>query len=283
MPTVAKHSLVAFFLLAYAISWSLWLPAAAWQGALPAPAPLVLVFLGSFGPTLAAILLTAATGGRPGLRDLLGRLRLWRVGPLAYLPVLLGPAVVVLCAVGLHALLGGAAPGFSDQVPAGLPLYVVLPALVPIFLLGLVFGGPLGEEIGWRGYALPRLQTGRSPLRASLILGALWGDWHLPLFWIAGISQAAMPLLPFLLWTVALSICFTQVYDHTRGSLLIAVLFHHAVNFPAGLLILPAGASGAVRPFLLYVELVCAVAVAVTITSWPARRSLGGAPAPARP
>ena len=135
---------------------------------------------------------------------------MWRVEAQWYATVLLGMTTIGLLAVLLYALLGGPASFYSPAVP-----WFVLPFA---FLFGLLFGGPLNEEVGWRGYALPRFQADWNALRSSLVLGILWGLWHLPVFFIAGTSQSEMPLVAFMLWVVALSILFTWVYNSTGGA-----------------------------------------------------------------
>ena len=120
---------------------------------------------------------------------------------------------------------GGLAPGIARQVPAGYPIYIVIPLLVPIFLVGLLFGGPLGEEPGWRGFALAPLLAGFHSLFASAILDTVWGLWHTPLFLIAGTSQSALPLGVFVLWTIGLSSLFTRPHERSGGSVTLAILF----------------------------------------------------------
>jgi membrane protease YdiL (CAAX protease family) len=147
---------------------------------------------------------------------------------------------------------------------------LILLGLLPAFLISLVFGGPLGEEIGWRGYALPRLQKEWSPLASALILGIVWGLWHLPLFFITGTAQSFLALAPFMLWVVSLSVLFTWAYNNTAGSLLIPVLLHAIVNFfAATLAVLPANEADGARPFLLYTLLVCLLAAAVVLLAGP--------------
>ena len=92
----------------------------------------------------------------------------------------------------------------------------------------------VGEELGWRGYALPKLVKTRSPLVASLIIGVLWWLWHLPLFFIAGTPQFNQPIAAFLVMTTAYSILLSWVVLHARGSVLIATLFHGAINIFQG-------------------------------------------------
>ncbi len=253
-----RSQTVAFFVLAFGLAWVLWIPAALASRSQPSPFALALVLIGAFAPTVAAILLTGLSSGRAGIKELLGRLLAWRVGAQWYVIVLLGTAAIGFLTVVLHALLGGPAPSFSPTVP-----WFVLPLA---FFLNLLFGGALNEEVGWRGYALPRLQADWSALRSSFVLGLLWVLWHLPVFFIAGTSQSEMPFVAFALWVVALSILFTWVYNGTGGSLLLVILAHGAVNFVAGSLfpIFPPRPDGT-APFLLYTALFGVVAIAVVL------------------
>lgn len=124
--------------------------------------------------------------------------------------VLLGPLIVALTATVLDGLLGDPGPGLGGlQIPESLPTGLILLGLLLAFLISLIFGGPLAEEIGWRGYALPRLHEERNPLVSDLILGVVWGLWHLPLFFIAGTTQSFLAFVPFMLWAVGLSVLFT--------------------------------------------------------------------------
>jgi membrane protease YdiL (CAAX protease family) len=210
---VKRHPLVAFFALAYALTW-LTIPLVAVSPLLGLP--------GLFGPAVAAIATTAVAEGRPGLRDLLGRVIRWRVGARWYAIALGLPAVLAGTAAGAHLLLGGP-----------MALRVGTFSLLEPVLFVLV----IGEELGWRGYALPRLLARRSALAASLILGLLWGLWHLPTFFVPGAPQHGAPIPAFLLLTVAYSVLFTWIYLHTGGSVLLATLFHGAINLSQGLLL----------------------------------------------
>jgi hypothetical protein len=105
----------------------------------------------------------------------------------------------------------------------------------------LLLGGPLEEELGWRGFALPRLQARRSAFSASVLLGAIWGIWHIPLYYVSGTGQhetagaagTAFAIGAFVVWTIGLSILFTWLFNQTRGSLIVVMLFHAAVNLGA--------------------------------------------------
>src|ERR687894_3153916 len=207
---VKRHPLVVFFVLAYALTWPL--------------VPLVSVsplwgFPALFGPALAAVIVAALTDGRAGLGDLLGRMVRWRVGARWYAVALGLPMVLALTTAGLHLLLGA-------QTSVNFGGLSVLSFVVFVLIVG--------EELGWRGYALPRLLAERSALAASLILGTLWGAWHLPTFFVLGAPQYGLPFLAFLLFTVAYSVLFTWVYLHTRGSVLIATLMHGSINLSQG-------------------------------------------------
>jgi membrane protease YdiL (CAAX protease family) len=220
--------LSAFFLLAYGISWLLWLPAV--LGYLLRGVGLadraLLLFLGNFGPFVAALVVTATTGGAAGVQALLQRLWRWRVGLHGYLIALYGFPALGLSAV---VFLGVASPQHALSDLPGLLVTVPMNVLTIFLVLG-----PLGEELGWRGFALPRLQVGRSALSASVVLGLLWALWHAPLALLPD-WRNGLPLGPFLLlyplYIIALSIIFTWVYNRTQGSVLIAMLLHSAFNY----------------------------------------------------
>jgi membrane protease YdiL (CAAX protease family) len=188
-----------------------------------------LFFLGTFGPGLAAILVTAMINGRVDVRKLLSSLLIWRIGIQWWLVALLLPALIVLGAVYLFSLFGGPTLDFSRYQP----LYTVVPMIILLTLLNGV-----GEELGWRGFMLPRTQSRYNALVASLIVGTFWGLWHAPVYFIAGTAQSLLRsqvgfwigLLLFTLTTMAISVTFTWVFNNTRGSVLIASLLHGANN-----------------------------------------------------
>lgn len=250
-----RYPIGAFFVVTFVISWTIW-----WATAVIGSESGVLLSLGTFGPTIAALALTAVLEGRSGLSAIWRRLLIWRVGPGWYLFALGGTAVFVLAALGLYRLAGGDAElVFND--PAQWYL------IIPIFFYVLFFS-VLGEEIGWRGYALPRLQARYGSLLASLIIGILWGAWHLPLFWLPGNFHQTIPLSLFLLQSVALAIIYTWLYNNTKGSLLIAHLFHAASNVTLGVLpILPMDTGGDLAPLWLTIGLLWLFTIVITILS----------------
>ena len=203
--SIKRHPLVAYFILAYALAWML-IPLMS--------VSLAFGFLALFGPALSATLITRVTEGPQGLRELWARVLLWRVNPLSYAFAILFPPVMILIEMGIAYLLGTPVTFFTNGM-IGLATAVLF----------------VGEELGWRGYALPKLLAQRTPITASLILGALWALWHLPnfIFPLAGVP----PLGPFpvvAVWIIAQTFLFTWLYIHSKGSLLIATLFHASIN-----------------------------------------------------
>jgi membrane protease YdiL (CAAX protease family) len=218
---IRRYPLVTFFLLAFGITWIVWVPRAA-------GVPVGVVGQAwTWAPAIAALLAAALTGGRTALRDLGARLVRWRVGWQWYLVVILGPAVFSLAVTGVYVLLGGS---WSAAAPMLAALREGPLVLLPLFLLILTLTDGLGEEVGWRGFALPRLLTQHNALVASLILGVLWALWHLPLVWTEGAPMYQLPVWLFLLDIPAKSVLFTWIFLRTRGSALLAVLLHGATN-----------------------------------------------------
>lgn len=224
---LARHPLVSFFVLAFAGTWLFELPyvlSADGSGLLPISSPLLgwtmplTVYL---GPFLAAFVMTGATEGREGVRRLLRRFVLWRVGLRWYLFVFLGiPAIAVLSVVVIPGV-----PGSFEGLSALAPL-----SLLGIFAYVLFLGGALGEEPGWRGFALPRLQSLHGPLLGTLILGPLWALWHLPLFFTPWNELTLFNVVVFVLATTCLAIMYTWVFNNTKGSVLMAILVHASFN-----------------------------------------------------
>jgi membrane protease YdiL (CAAX protease family) len=216
---IRRYPLVTFFLLVFGITWIVWVPRAA-------GAQLSVVGQAwTWVPAIAALLAAALTGGRDAVRDLGVRLVRWRVGWQWYLVVILGPAVFSLAVAGAYVLLGGS---WSAAAPSALregPL-----VFLPLFLVILALTDGLGEELAWRGFALPRLLSRHNALVASVILGVLWALWHLPLAWTEGAPMYQQPVWLFLVDITAKSVLFTWVFLHTRGSVLLAILLHGATN-----------------------------------------------------
>jgi membrane protease YdiL (CAAX protease family) len=204
-----------YFALAFAITWGLQLPALlAHAGILDGPPEryMALVGLGAFGPMTAAMIAARIEG--TGLRALFSPLRTWRVGVAWYLAALLVPG-------GLFVVAAAIWNSFGHTEPLVYP-----PTNAAFVAAAVVF--PFGEEVGWRGFALPRLTRRFGPLVASAILGVLWTFWHVPMLTLQGVR----PLLycAFVPFMVGGSLLFTWIYRHTRGSLLLAILTHVGVH-----------------------------------------------------
>jgi uncharacterized protein len=244
---VRRHPLIAFFVLAYLLTW--------WTYPLLTFSPL-LGIPGLFGPALAAMIMAAVTDGKSGVKALLSRVVLWRVGLRWYVIALGLPTVLALATAGLSYLLGS-----SEFIRAG--QVSVLDFVVFVLVVG--------EELGWRGYALPLLLEERSAVTASLILGLIWGIWHLPTFVIPGTPQYGLPFAAFVLLTIEYSILMTWVFLHTRGSVLIATLFHGAINLSQGFFL--GGVEGASRYWLLSIVYGVAALIAAVVLGLNASRN----------
>ncbi len=174
------------------------------------------------------------------------------------------PAFVTLLAISINRWTGGASPDFSAAGfpfgPADTPLWQKLIILFLVFTLG--FDG-LGEEIGWRGFALPGLLERYSALVSSLILGALWAIWHFPYALTEGTFLSEVPLYWFFISLLALSIIYTWIFVNTKGSLLLPLLFHAAGNVTSNLLpILPHAASD-LRIYYFTIFINCVIAIVI--------------------
>jgi membrane protease YdiL (CAAX protease family) len=227
------HPLLCYFLIAYGFSWLVWTPyvlSKAGVGLLPLHLPSIYVGLGAFtGPCLAGFIMTATVAGKTGIRELLKRFILWHVGIQWYLFVIVGiPAIALLGALALPGAIS------ALTLPA---LLSALRAYPFVLLLAFVIDGG-GEEPGWRGFALARMQAQYGPLGGTLLLGLLWAGWHLPLVLTAGYGGGPGGSLPVELETAVLfvpgvvftAIVITWVFNNTRGSLLVAMLVHGAFD-----------------------------------------------------
>jgi membrane protease YdiL (CAAX protease family) len=185
--------------------------------------------LGALSASLAGIVVAAVEGRKGGVRELLGRFLIWRVGIQWWAFALLFTVIPSVAALYLFSLFGGPTVDWSGLEP----LYSV----VPMILMLTVFAG-MGEEFGWRGFALPRLQARYSALVSSIIIGVLWGLWHIPLFLVEGTTQYNWRLdaglipavLGYTVFIIAWSIQDTWVFNNTKGSVLLAAVLHGAGN-----------------------------------------------------
>ena len=242
-------ALFTFFVVSYLVTWGSWLAArstsvAGFRG--------LLFFFGIFAPGFVALWLTARATGRRGVAALLRRLIDWQVPARWYVFAVSYMAVLKLTVALVHRTATGAWPRFGQE-----PWYLMLAATVGSTLLG----GQAGEELGWRGYSLPRLATRLGLGGGSVLLGVLWAGWHLPLFFVpeADTFNQSFPL--YLLQVTALSVAMAWLYGHTRGSLLPVMLMHAAVNNTKD--IVPSAEPNATNPWALSHSLVAWLTVAV--------------------
>lgn len=225
-----------YFAIAFGFAWAFWVPQALdAQGVVSLPPGLRDALSGegnpaAWGPLVAALVVTALRDGREGLRALLRRVVAVRFGWRWYLLILASFPVLLGLPLVLAALAGEPIPASLASAQAGatpLPAFAAV-AFVMIFFLG----GPLQEELGWRGLAQDRLQTRIGPLRSSLIVGLGWGLWHLPLFWVPRAEiYYNRPIWGLLLTLLLISVLFTWIYNHTGRSVFAVILLHTVFNW----------------------------------------------------
>lgn len=238
--------LISFFILAYAIAWgtfgvvgliarqaglenaqTLMAMGEAYQFdrislSVPYWLMYLLTRLADFSFSIAGVIMIMVTAGRAGLRELWGRLTRFRIGWKWYL--------IGLLPVFLYILATALADGFS---PADFSMSAISTALFSLqagFFVSLFLRGAMGEELGLRGFALPRLQENNSPFRASLIIGFFWGAWHLPVL----IGRDVLSIVAFGLLSFGLSFLFTLMFNGSGGSLIPVLLFHATQNWEEG-------------------------------------------------
>jgi membrane protease YdiL (CAAX protease family) len=236
----AVRAPIAFFVLTYASSWACFAAAAVTvradaSGAGTRLAAGAFGAIGTISPSIVALALTARTEGIEGLRSLLGRMFKWRVDFRWYAFAALYFAGIKIGVALVHRIATGMWPRFGIE-----PWYVLAVATV------LSTPVQAGEEIGWRGYALPRLATRTHLARGSLLLGIVWAVWHLPLFFIRGTSNYGQSFPLFTLQVVAISVPMAWLYARTGGSLLLVMLMHSADNQMRN--IVPSAEVGASHP-----------------------------------
>ncbi|MBX3134515.1 MAG: CPBP family intramembrane metalloprotease [Gemmatimonadaceae bacterium] len=246
--------LLAYFASTFFVTWSLWLLASRLAapgntGFFGGQGPVFL--LGVFAPAIVALAFTARAEGRVGVAQLLARIGHWRVSARWYVFAIVYFAVIKLSAAVVHRLLTGE-----------WPLFGTTPAV--ILLLGIAFStlAQAGEEVGWRGYALPRLSAYLGLGGASLALGVVWAAWHIPLFVLPDSGSTGQSFLVYLLHVMALSVAVAYLYWKTDGSLLLVMLLHSAVNNTTG--IVPTAVGGTIAPVAFGGSLVAWATVAIS-------------------
>jgi len=273
---VLDKPLWTFFVLTYVFSWVFWIPIAV-SGK---EVSLGLIVIGAFTPSVFGTLMTYRTLDKAGRADfwrrIIGfrRIRAWWYAVI----LLLFPTMMALTFF-IESMLGGEVPSLE-----GARETLTQPLSLLVFIITMLIGGPLAEELGWRGFALDRLQTNWTALRASLVLGIIHAAWHLPLFFARGTSQELMGFATDLFWlwviqVVAGTIFFTWVYNNNRRSILSAILIHFMSNSTFTIIAQLGGALPLRTEIIRTVITVALAAIIVlvwgskTMTKQPAARS----------
>jgi uncharacterized protein len=233
-----SKNLGVFFITTFLFSWVSWLPIILYNlNTIESPAGAILFMLGGFGPSIIGFIAIFLTAKKEERKELWLRLvDVRRIGLKTLIVALIFYPLTFVIALGINLVLGGSLPQ-SDQLTGMLANPVVF--IVSGFIILLL--GPLSEEVGWRGYALDKMQTNFSPIQSSLIIGFVWAFWHLPLFFMPSTLHGSEGFLSFFtvgyfLTVIAYSIIFTWLYNQTQRSILIAVLAHFSINFVIGTL-----------------------------------------------
>lgn len=262
-----RHSLVIGIILMFLLTWPIDLSN---SGVLPIQFPFIVYLFLGWGFVFASILMTWLTLGKDGVVRLLKRYLQGRISWKWYLVAFLLEPVCTVLGVYINAALTGVAPDFSHVMAreifgesARLWLFVL-----PFFLIDFIANG---EEIGWRGYVLPRLQSKYNALTSTLILGAIWGFWHLPKF----LSHwNTVSFAWFMLHSMAFAVTLTWLYNGTKGSLLLVTIMHASANtvgifFPMADTV----SSENMGAYISYILLEVIVAITVILVTGPERLS----------
>lgn len=277
-----KADLKRYFVLAYALTWAFTIPfVIAWHAVLDQSfAPWALVFIPApFGPTFAALILVARRAGRSGVRSLLRKLLIWRVPAGWYAFALVTPILVVAAAVGLS--------GFRDAF-SSFELWPGL-SIAPVAMIAALPFGPLAEELGWRGFAQPRLLESGGLWTSSLIIGVAWTFWHTPMFWFPGaalpsfLEPGLLSVSLYLAQITAEACLMTFLFVITRGSVLLAVLYHTSFNTAETIVFRTLPEPTAAQELQVYVlGILISWGLAVVLLSWLRYRRDQFLPGPAR-
>ncbi len=221
---IGNKNLILFFVITYSFSWLFWLPSLLSSLLFSTQVVLyeILKIIGSFGPFVAAFILTLVNEGKEGVKYL------WRRGwhcenkqflviSIFFIPLLYFSSLILVIL-------------FEGIIPYALVFWPNPIIIITEFVLVFFLAGPLQEEFGWRGYALDRLQLRFNALTSSIILGMIWSLWHLPSFFIIGTNQENQPFYPFFFSTIILSVLFTWIYNNSNRSIFAAMIFHATIN-----------------------------------------------------
>lgn len=196
---------------------------------------IVYFFAGVYGPTVSGIITTLIFEGFSSTINLLKKLFIWKIPFKNYLYIIFLPLLFVIIGIGLYAQFIGEVGNFNNMALFS----------IPTVLWAGLYAGPLGEELGWRGVLLQELQKRFSNLKCAILIGFIWFVWHIPLFWapfgtlVSGGAITPIPVLTYLIMLICLSIIITWLVINSKGSVLVAVLFHLSINAGIALLFFP--------------------------------------------
>ena len=265
---VKRHSLVIGIVVMFLFPWPISLAA---SGVMPYRVPDIVATLDTWGFVVASLLMTGITLGKEGVVALVKRFLIWRVRWTWYLAALFLLPAIQTATFLLRAAFTQTRIDFSNVFAYEMfgPDANLLLFIVPLFVAFAIINA---EEIGWRGYVLPRLQTKYSALVSSVIIGVIWWLWHLPYFLAPGWSTSTFGW--FVFSTIPNSILFTWLYNNTRGSLLLVTLFHSSVNTAGAFLPILNYAGGYdSTETIIQIVLTSLVAIAVIVIYGPERLS----------
>ena len=196
---------------------------------------LVFFFVGIYGPTISGIITTLFYDGLKGLFELIKKVFIWKVPLINYIYIILLPLIFVIIGIALYSQFIGEIGDFDKMAFLS----------IPTILLAGLYAGPSGEELGWRGFLLPELQKKYTNLKSAIIIGFIWFIWHIPLWWapfgtlVSGESISFLPVITYFLMLMCLSIIITWLVINSKGSVLVAILFHLSINAGIALLFFP--------------------------------------------
>ena len=250
---VKRNPLISMFALVFLLGWPVQILDALASHGLAAKPPTVLTIATGFTPAIAATIVSAILAGRAGVKDLFRRFLIWRVGVQWYIIGIFLIAGVILGGIGLHVLFNGAMP---EMPIAGASVGLIVFAFTVTMIVGAIVNT---EEIAWRGFALPRLQSRYGALTAALVIAVPESLFHLPHFWnLESTFYQNVGLFWFTAFTVAIVFIYTYIFNKTNGSLLIVTLLHASQNAWANLL-----SDNTLRPFQFTVALMWMLAIAL--------------------
>jgi membrane protease YdiL (CAAX protease family) len=255
---IRTHQLISFFILTFAMMYGVGFSYIYLYPSQPVQAWSPFWFFQIFSPTFGALIVAAISGGKAQVKHLLSGLIRWKVSFRWYFAaafLFLGPLAITLIYKALGNPSAGLRPGETISSMAGIILFTV-------------FSGPVAEELGWRGFALPRLQAKYSALVSSLILGVIWTCWHLPFFYTTGATQMSIPFPIYLVLVTTVTIYLTWLYNNTQGSLVITILAHFSYNLTA-FLTSTLGLMPAMRFYMIAGGLLGLVVVGVVVGFGP--------------